>query len=309
MGGRRLLAGELTGGVGERIDGWQQRRPLTAVPGAVARKYVDDRGGRLASHISYSAFLAVFPLLLVLLTVVGIVLDGHPAWQDDVVDSALRQFPVVGSDLGRNVHQLSTANTFALVVGLVWLLYGSMKLSRSAQVMMAVVWDVDRDDLPRLGQWIPRAIGFLVVLGIGFIAGGALAGLGAFGGLGDASAVVGPALSLVVNVAMYAAAFTVLLRVPGNRRSVWPGAVVGGVGWTLLQFVGAELVSHQLRHLSNLYGTFATVLGLIWWLALGAMLTVVAAELNVVLARHLWPRTLRRLGTGRVAVTPPASTA
>jgi len=65
-------------------------------------------------------------------------------------------------------------------------------------------------------------------------------------------------------------------------------------GWTLLLFAGAQLVNHQLRHLSNLYGTFATILGLIWWIALGAMVTVYAAEVNVVLTRHLWPRSIRR---------------
>jgi uncharacterized BrkB/YihY/UPF0761 family membrane protein len=86
----------------------------------------------------------------------------------------------------------------------------------------------------------------------------------------------------------------VLVRIPEKERAVWPGAVIGGVGWTLLQFAGAQLVSHQLRHLSNLYGTFATVLGLIWWIALGAMVTVFAAEANVVLTRRLWPRSFRR---------------
>jgi len=70
--------------------------------------------------------------------------------------------------------------------------------------------------------------------------------------------------------------------------------VLAGTGWTLLLFAGAQLVNHQLRHLSNLYGTFATILGLIWWIALGAMLTVYAAEVNVVLTRHLWPRSFRR---------------
>jgi uncharacterized BrkB/YihY/UPF0761 family membrane protein len=101
-------------------------------------------------------------------------------------------------------------------------------------------------------------------------------------------------LALVVNVLMYWGGFAVVVRIPRGEREVWPGAVVGGLGWTLLQFAGALLVSHQLRHLSNLYGTFATVLGLIWWLALGAMVTVVAAEFNVVLTRRLWPRSFRR---------------
>ncbi len=293
--------GRLTGGITaavDRLDGWQQRRPSTAVPSAVVRKYSDDRAGQLTAQISHAAFLAVFPMLLVLLTLVGIVLDGHQGLQDDIINSALRQFPVIGSDLKRNIHELSTTNRWALAVGIVWLLYGSMKLSRSSQVMMASVWDIDRDDLPDFWHWIPRAAGFLAVLGVGFIVGGALAGLGAFGRLGSFSSWIGLALSLVVNVLMYWGAFAIVVRIPRQERAVWPGAVIGGVGWTLLQFAGAQLVNHQLRHLSNLYGTFATILGLIWWIALGAMITVYAAESNVVLTRHLWPRSIRRARGG-----------
>ncbi len=275
------------------LDRWQQRHRLTAVPSAVVRKYSEDQAGRLSAQISYAAFLAVFPLLLVLLTVLGVFLRGHEGLQDDIVDSALRQFPVVGADLKNNVHQLSGSNQLALLVGLVWLLYGCTKLSRNSQAMMAVVWGIDRRDLPTFRHWIPRAAGFLVVLGLGFVAGGALAGLGAFGRLGSFSAALGLVLSLLVNVAMYWSAFVVLIRIPQEERSVWPGAVIGGAGWTLLQFAGAQLVSHQLRHLSNLYGTFASILGLMWWIALGVTITVFAAESNVVLTRHLWPVSFR----------------
>ncbi len=300
----------LTDGVAvatDRLDRWQQRHALTAVPSAVVHKYSDDQAGRLSAQISYAAFLAIFPLLLVLLTVVGIFFRGHPGLQDDIINSALRQFPVLGADLKKNVHQLSGPNQLALVVGVVWLLYGATKLSRDSRAMMVVVWGIDRRDLPTFWRWIPRAAGFLVVLGVGFIAGGALAGLGAFGRLGPFSAAVGLVLSLMVNVLMYWSAFVVLVRIPPGERSVWPGAVIGGLGWTLLQFVGAQLVSHQLRHLSNLYGTFASILGLIWWLALGAMITVLAAESNVVLTRHLWPVSLRReprAPESTVATTP-----
>ena len=101
-------------------------------------------------------------------------------------------------------------------------------------------------------------------------------------------------LCLVVNVLMYWGGFAIIVRIPKGERAVWPGALIGGAGWTLFQFAGVQLANHELRHLSNLYGTFATVLGLIWWIALGAMVTVYAAEFNVVLTRHLWPRSLRR---------------
>ena len=280
--------------IADRLDRAQQRHRLTAVAAAVVRKYADDRGGQLAGQIAYSSFLAVFPLLLVLLTVVGFVLHGNSRAQQEVVNSALRQFPVVGADLAGNVRQLSHGSNATLLVVLVWLLYGALRLSRSAQVMMAVVWGVDRDRLPAFGSWLPRAVGFLGILGIGFVGGGALAGVGTFGGFGPLSVWIGVAASLVVNVAMYWCGFRILVAVPEQGRHLLPGALVAGVAWTVLQLAGALLVSHQVRHLSNLYGTFATVLGLMWWLALGATVSVLAAELNVVIARRLWPRALRR---------------
>jgi len=281
-------------GMVDAIDQRQQRRPATAVPVAVVRKFSDDQGGRLAGQIAYSSFMAVFPLLLVLLTGLGVVLHGHKHLQDDILNSAVRQFPVVGSDLTNNVHQLSTGNVLGLYVGLVWLIYGALRLSRSAEVMMASVWGVDRDDLPGFWPRILRGAGFVGVLGVGFIGAGTLAGLGAFGGFGGYSVSIGLVGSLAVNVAMYWCAFRVLLEIPPQHRVFWPGALFAGSIWTILQFAGAQLVAHQLKHLSALYGTFATVLGLMWWLALGATISVYGAEFNVVVTRKLWPRSLRR---------------
>jgi uncharacterized BrkB/YihY/UPF0761 family membrane protein len=70
------------------------------------------------------------------------------------------------------------------------------------------------------------------------------------------------------------------------------GAIVGGVAWQALLAVGVYLVGHNLKHASEVYGFFAVVLGLLSWLYLGAQLTLYAAEVNVVRARHLWPRSL-----------------
>ena len=93
---------------------------------------------------------------------------------------------------------------------------------------------------------------------------------------------------------MFWAGFAVVLSV---HRT--PGARCGGgrwspaSGWTVLQFVDTLLVTHELRHYRTLYGTFATVIVLVWWIGLGTLLTAFAAELDVVVQRRLWPRSLR----------------
>jgi uncharacterized BrkB/YihY/UPF0761 family membrane protein len=75
-------------------------------------------------------------------------------------------------------------------------------------------------------------------------------------------------------------------------RQLVPGAVLAGVGWTVLQALGGFVVGHYLKDDSAVYGLFGIVLGLFAWIYLIAELTVYAAELNVVLARRLWPRAM-----------------
>jgi YihY family inner membrane protein len=289
----------------DRFDDRLQRHRPTAVLSAVLAKWYDDGAGRLANLMAYSAFLAVFPLLLILLTLVEILLVGHKGAQQDVIDAALRQFPEIGSELRANINGLGDRSAVFLVVVLLWLVYGCLRLSRSAQILMATVWSVPREALPTFRRWLPRAVGFLVVLGVGFIGGGVLSGVGTFGGLGPASALVGFAASLGVNVAMFWAGFTVVLSVPEQGRTLWRGALVAGAGWTVLQFVDTLLVNHELRHYRTLYGAFATFIVLVWWIGLGTLVTAFAAELDVVVQRRLWPRSLRR-GAGRQGASSDA---
>jgi YihY family inner membrane protein len=288
----------------DRLDDRLQRHRATAVVSAVLTKWYEDGAGRLANLVAYSAFLAVFPLLLILLTVVEIVMSGHKAAQQDVIDAALRQFPEIGSELRANINGLGDRSAAFLVVVLLWLVYGCLRLSRSAQILMATVWSVPREALPTFWRWLPRAIGFLLVLGVGFIAGGVISGVGTFGGLGPASSLVGFAGSLVVNVAMFWAGFAIVLSVPDGGRTLWRGALVAGVGWTVLQFGDTLLVNHELRHYRTLYGAFATVIVLVWWIGLGTLLTAFAAELDVVVQRRMWPRSLRRGTPGRTVPVP-----
>jgi uncharacterized BrkB/YihY/UPF0761 family membrane protein len=116
---------------------------------------------------------------------------------------------------------------------------------------------------------------------------------------------VGLAGSLGVNILMFWAGFAIVVSVPGPRRSLWLGAVVAGVGWTALQFVDAQLVTHELRHYRTLYGTFATFVVLLWWIGIGTVLTAFAAELDVVVERRLWPRSFRAPIGGPPPDVPP----
>ena len=86
-------------GVTEWLDAFQRRHPAAGFPLAVIYKFVDDQGSYLAALIAYYGFLSLFPLLLLLSTVLGLVLRGHPQLQEQVLHSTLNQFPIIGNQL------------------------------------------------------------------------------------------------------------------------------------------------------------------------------------------------------------------
>jgi hypothetical protein len=79
-------------------------------------------------------------------------------------------------------------------------------------------------------------------------------------------------------------------------REALPGALVAAVAWEVLQTLGGYIVDRQLRHASSTYGVFAIVIGLLSWIYLAATVTLLSAEINVVRARGLWPRSMSLLG-------------
>ena len=264
----------------------RSRHAALAFPLAVRRKYSDDRGGYLAATISYYGFFSLFPLLLVLVTALGYVLDGRPSLQHRIVGSALAQFPVIGPELEQ--HSLKGSGV-ALAIGLAISLWTGTSVFLAAENAMNRIWDVPVDELPGLVSSRVRALGILVVLGAGLLATTVLTGAGAAGGsLGPALRLVAVAGALVANFFLFWLAFRFLTASSVPTRSLRVGAAGAAVGYELLQLLGSYYVAHTLKSASNVYGTFAVVIGLLSWIYLTATIVLLAAEANVVAARRLW---------------------
>ncbi len=274
------------------LDRFQQRRRLTAFPVAVVKKFGDDRGSHLAALITYYGFLAVFPLLLVFVTVLGFVLEGDEELRRDLIDSALAEFPVIGTQLRQNVQAIS-GQGLGFVIGLVALIWGALGVAHSAQHAMAEVWNIPVRARPGFLPRIARSLLLLATLAAGVIGTTVLTAATAALTDGALAVVAGVLVALALNLPLYLGGIRILTAGEIATRDLLPGAVLGGVAWTALQYLGGWLVTRQLQHTSELYGFFAIVLGLMFWIYLGAQILVYASEVNVVRARHLWPRSLQ----------------
>ena len=261
---------------------------------AVVKKFGDDSAGSLAALIAYYGFLSVFPLLLVLTTLLGLFFTHDAALQQRIIDSAVGQFPIVGKQLSghHGVSSLRAGSVLGLVVGLIGLLWGSLGVSQAAQRAMADVWNVPGvirpGFLPRLG----RSAEFLALLAFDVVLTTFLVGQATIGHGPLWSQVLAVVLGLAANMLVYLLGFRILTPRSIALHCLVPGALLAGLGWTVLQYVGTLLVGHTLRHANETYGYFGSVLGLISFLYLAAEVTVYAAEVNVVLERKLYPRSM-----------------
>src|SRR6478752_3045288 len=115
----------------QRVDEFQRRHRVLGIPLGIVYKFFDDQGGYLAAVIAYYAFVAIFPILLIASSVLGFVLQGHPSLKEEILSSALAQFPIVGDQIGR--PEGIQGSTSAVVIGSLTALYGVIGLGQAAQ--------------------------------------------------------------------------------------------------------------------------------------------------------------------------------
>jgi membrane protein len=276
-------------------DRLQARWPPIAVPVAVWKKFQDDQAGYLAALVCFFGFVAVFPLLLIFVTVLDMTLKSDPTLHRDLLNSALMQYPVVGSEIDSSLGSINSSG-LPLIAGIAVLLLGTRGVAFAMQNALCTVWGIRREQRPSFfTRWL-HGLALVLVVGLGLvvttflsgIAGGAGHVVSGFGA--HAGAVV---ISLVANVGVFWLAF----RLATIRKVPWAnlriGAMLAALVWQVLQVTGGYVVTHELHRASALYGTFGVVLGLVGWLYLQATVTLYCAEVDAVLITRHWPRSLR----------------
>jgi len=274
-----------------RVDAVQQRHKATAFAVGLIKKYGDDNAGVLVANLAHSAFVSLFPLLLVLVTLLGLVASNNPRVRHQVLQAIAHQVPIIGNQLTGNAQELRRSSIIGLIAGLLLLVWGATGLAQAGLFTMQQVWNLPGPARPGYFPRLGRALVFLAVLGLGVAITTLLTSLGLYGHGAGLLAIAGDILVPATNVGMFFLSFRVLTPKGVPTRRLVPGAVLGGLAWTVAQALGTYVVGH-FRHVDAVYGAFGTVLVLMAWISLSVEITVYAAELNVVLARRLWPRSI-----------------
>lgn len=244
-----------------------------------AHNFQTHRTGRNATLVAHFGFLSVFPLFLVLTTVLGFVLQNYPKLQERIIESAFNQVPIIGQQVGDDPSKLK-GSAVVLVVGLLVALWAGLKAFNALQIALDDVAEVSLDDRPNLLRTRLRSLLGIAIVGTSQIGGAVLTAFIGVGGIPAVFKLLFALGAIALNAAVLAATYRWLCMRKQSWRQVAPGAVFAGFLFAVLQVAGTAVVARSIANASPVYGTFASVIGLITWLGLHSTVALLGAELN-----------------------------
>ena len=275
-----------------RIDTFQRHHRFIGFMYAVVKKYGDDEAGFQAALLTYYGFLSIFPLLLVLSTILGVLAGSHPHLQETVINSLTGYIPVLGRQLSEHVHTLHRTGV-ALVAGLLFTLYGARGIADAFRHGVNHIWQVPklkRDSFPKS---VARSLTLVFVGGAGFMLASLISTYAsAVAGHGFWFRVLSSFISMFILFWVFILLMKLSLPEHIGLKQTRAGAASAAIGLVILQVAGSYLLGQQLRKLDALYSSFALALGLLFYIYLQAQMLYYSVEIATVKDHKLWPRSL-----------------
>lgn len=276
-------------------------RRLVKLARAVHRRYGEDSASYLASAVAYHAFLSLFPLMLLGLSVLGFLLAEDPTAQAEWIDRLSQSVPGLQDLIGDSLRAVVNQRAGAGLIGLIGLAWTGIGVVGAAGHALGKVFRV-----PENGSFLRKklwSIGSLVTLGLLALVAtgltGLATGLDVEGAVGLLIAIGAGALGFVLDFGVFLIGYRILVQRRGPAFSrLWKGALFAAAGWMVLKLIGAWLVGRVVGNAAAVYGSFAAVIGVLFLLHLGSRLFLYGAELNAVLIEE------ELSGDGPLKVTP-----
>ena len=275
----------------QNADEFQRKHRFLGFLHALIKKYGDDQMGHQAALLTYFAFLALFPLLLVLATVAGLLVDSHPSIHSSILESTNRYFPVLGSQLSERVNTIHKTGT-ALAIGLLIALYGARGVADAFRNGVNHIWGVPNHKRDGFPKSTAKNFAIIILGGLGLVTASLTATMAASAGSGLEFKL----LSLTINLIVLFWSFIFILNLSLPKHvtfaEVRSGAATAAIGLVTLQVFGGIVLTRQLKNLDALYSNFAITLGLLFWLYLQSQVVYYAVEIAYIRAKKAYPRSL-----------------
>ncbi len=278
--------------IAQKFDEFQQKHTVLSFPVAVIKRYGDDQAGKQAALITYYGFLALFPLLLIFITVLGIIVDTNPRLQSQILGTVTQLFPALGDDLIKNIQKPGSSG-LALLIQIGVLIYGARGLASILQETFNNLWHVEKEQRPGFVGDNLRSLGMVLAVGVGIIVGTTLSYvLRSILNLGPLTTIMFTGLNILITFGLFLAVFRLGTSNTISLNNLIIGAAIASIGTIIVQHFGGLIMAQQLPKLDSSYGSFALALGMMFWMYLQAQVILYAIEITTVRTQCDWPKKL-----------------
>jgi membrane protein len=268
------------------------RLPIVGFVLKVQKRYGELQGNNLAAAVAFQSFVSLFPLVLVVVAVVGL----FAANDASVGGKIIGNLGLSGDSARIITDAIDTAAKSPNVagpIGLAGLLWSGLGLVNALQYAMDQVWQVEARGLR------DKLFGLLWLIGAAVLFVGAAAITTVLNWLPGFLTPLGIVVGVLVNLALWLWSFKVLPNRKLPLGALIPGAILGALGMEALKFVGAFYLPRTIASSSALYGSIGVVFAVLAWLLIFSRLILYATVLNVV-------RWEQRVGTVETVIEVPA---
>jgi membrane protein len=269
------------------------RLPILGFVLKVQKRYGELQGNNLAAAVAFQSFVSLFPLVLVVVAVVGL----FAAHDTSVGGRIISNLGLSGDSARFITDAIDTAAKSPNVagpIGLGGLLWSGLGLVNALQYAMDRVWQVEERGIR------DKLFGLVWLIGAAVLFVGAAAITTVLNWLPGFLTPLGIVVGLAVNLALWLWSFKVLPNRKLPLGGLVPGAILGALGMEILKFVGAFYLPRTIASSSALYGSIGVVFAVLAWLLIFSRLILYATVLNVV----RWEQRANTLELARLGTSP-----
>ena len=270
------------------VDHYQRQHRVPGFIYAVIRKYGDDEGGRHAALMAYYGVLSLFPLLLIIVAAISRILVNDPTLRTELVDAIV---PAEFRDAVNHGLAALPTSGLAWVIGAIGLVGAGLRIVTTAFDTVNHVAGIPyRQRSSGVGIWI-RQLSMLLLLLVGMLGIGAVTVVSQVLPHDSGVQRLGEFLGVaVMTFVLIWAGIALLLPHRPPLSAIWPAAIMGSIVTAAVLAYGSTLLAHFVAREGPVYGSLATIFGLIAFIALITQTLVWAAEVAVVARYDLSPR-------------------
>ena len=259
----------------EKVDEYGERWKWFGTALAVQKRYTELNGNYLASSVTLSSFLSLFPLLLFAIAIVGFVAAGNT----DFADSVINRLGITGEaadNINLALRQAQNSRRAVSVIGIIGLLWSGLGLVAAVQYAINATWQV-------AGRgWRDKVSGLLWLAGAALLFLTSFATTTAINFLPTFFLPLTTLASLSVSLGLWLWTFKILSTRDIGWKALLPGAVVGAIGLEILKIVGGVYVPRAVGSAEALWGALGVVFAILAWLLFFGRLVVYSAVVNVI---------------------------